>query len=79
MFDIYNLRNNKNYSNIRLTLDKKEDLVAISNVFNNFNNNMSFSYKMETYLKSKKFKPKYKKISKRNTLRNYGLKQMPKY
>jgi glutamate-1-semialdehyde 2,1-aminomutase len=44
-FKKFNLRNNKDYSSIRLTVDEPEDLKVIKNIINNFKNNLYFLYK----------------------------------
>jgi glutamate-1-semialdehyde aminotransferase/spore coat polysaccharide biosynthesis protein SpsF (cytidylyltransferase family) len=43
-FKKFNLRNFKDYSSIRLTLDEQEDLVLIEQIVNKFKNNLYFSF-----------------------------------
>ena len=44
-FKKFNLKNYKDYSFLRLTLDEKEDFILIKKIINNFKNNLNFNFK----------------------------------
>jgi glutamate-1-semialdehyde 2,1-aminomutase len=44
-FKKFNLKNHKDYSFLRLTLDEKEDFTLIEKIIKNFKNNLNFSLK----------------------------------
>ena len=56
-FKKFNLENEENYSSIRLTIDEPEDLKVITNIVNNFKNNLFFLYEdiICLYKKKKSF------------------------
>ena len=44
-FKKFNLKNYKDYSFLRLTLDEKEDFILIKKIINNFKGNLNFNFK----------------------------------
>ena len=44
-FKKFNLKNYKDYSFLRLTLDEKEDFILIKKIINNFKSNLNFNFK----------------------------------
>ena len=56
-FKKFNLKNFKDYSTLRLTLDEKEDFILITKIIKYFKNNLNFNLKniLELYKKKKKF------------------------
>ena len=62
----FNFRNKKDLSNMRLTLDYREDLKIIKKIFNNFNPNIYFCLnKIIDLYKKNKFLFKYKSNTKK--------------
>ena len=55
-FKKYNLKNYKDFSFLRLTLDEKEDFILIEKIIKNFKNNLNFNLKniLALYKKKKK-------------------------
>ncbi len=54
-FKKFNLKNHKDYSFLRLTLDEKEDFILIEKIIKNFKNNLNFNLKnILTLYKNKK-------------------------
>jgi glutamate-1-semialdehyde aminotransferase/spore coat polysaccharide biosynthesis protein SpsF (cytidylyltransferase family) len=49
-FKKFNLKNKKDYSSIRLTIDEYEDYKVVKNIINNFKNNLFFLYEDIIYL-----------------------------
>jgi glutamate-1-semialdehyde aminotransferase/spore coat polysaccharide biosynthesis protein SpsF (cytidylyltransferase family) len=56
-FKKFNLKNYKDYSFLRLTLDEKEDFILIKKIIKNFKNNLNFNLKniLNLYKKKKNF------------------------
>jgi glutamate-1-semialdehyde 2,1-aminomutase len=56
-FKKFNLKNFKDYSSLRLTLDEKVDFILIKNIINNFKKNLYFNLNdiINFYKKNKKF------------------------
>jgi glutamate-1-semialdehyde aminotransferase/spore coat polysaccharide biosynthesis protein SpsF (cytidylyltransferase family) len=56
-FKKFNLKNFKDYSTLRLTLDEKEDFILITKIIKYFKNNLNFNLKniLELYKKKKNF------------------------
>ena len=56
----YNLKNKIDLSNYRLTVDYKEDLILINNIYKHFRSNKNFSYREVLRVNSKKKKKWFK-------------------
>ena len=67
---VLNFENNVNYSNNRWTVDQNEDLILVSNILKEFENNLDFGWKEILNLKNKK--PKIFKIN-HTIKRNEGM------
>ena len=50
---VLNFENNVNYSNNRWTVDQNEDLILVSNILKEFENNLDFGWKEILNLKMK--------------------------
>ena len=68
-FKKYNFLSRKNYSEIRLTIDYKEDLKLIRIIFNHFYPNIYFS--LDKIIELYKIKPEIFNVNK-NFIRNFG-------
>ncbi len=64
IFDKYNFKQSKNFSDLRITLDTKDDFLLIKKIFENFRNSL-FSYNdiIKYYQKNKKIFIKTKEAS----------------